>query len=370
MIVYLFTSAGTTPFDYFTRLADAFIDGKFYITENPPWLSELIPVEEQKFYIPYAPMPAILSMPFRFVFGQLFEQQYLAHILGVGITIFTILTAWGVKKSKALLIWIGLLTSFGNIMWYMSSTGSSWYLGQITSAFFLTVAIYESLNKKRPFIIGLLLGGAFLSRLHVILAFPFFLYQLFDRKNWFKNYFYFGFGLLPYFAFNFYYNFVRFGTIFDKGYILIPNVLDEPWFSKGLFHLSYIPNHLKIIFQSLPKFSNEFPYITPSWAGLSIWITTPAFIYALFANLKEKYLRFAWISIFLIMLVVFSHGTTGFAQFGYRFAVDFYPFLFLLIIKALENRKLMWHHWLLLLLSIGVNLWGVLWINKFGWVSF
>lgn len=315
-------------------------------------------------------MPAIVALPFVFLFKNLFEQQYLAHLLGAGIVVFTMLISWHYKKDKKQLIWIGLLSAFGTITWFMSATGSSWYLGQITSAFFLTLAIYYSLKEKSSFIVGFLLGGAFLSRLHVILAFPFFLYQLFNKRYWFKNYMYFGLGLLPYFLINFYYNYTRFGTIFDKGYILIPGVLDEPWFSKGLFNLSYIPDHLKIIFKSYPKLSSTFPYLTPSWAGLSIWITTPAFVYALINNFKNRINRYAWISILLIALVVFSHGTTGFAQFGYRFAVDFYPLLFFLVIQSVSKTGLRWHHWFLLIIGIVVNLWGVLCINKFGLVSF
>jgi hypothetical protein len=115
---------------------------------------------------------------------------------------------------------------------------------------------------------------------------------------------------------------------------------------------------------------NRFPYLEPSWAGLAIWITTPAFIYTLFTNLKKWGVVLAWISISLIALVDFSHGSTGFAQFGYRFAVDFYPILTFLVVKSVSKTGLKWHHWLLLSVSILVNLWGVVWINKFGWVNF
>ena len=97
-IVYLFTSAGQTPYDYFTRLADSFLQGKYYITQNPPWLSELIPAGLNKFYVVYPPMPAIIAIPFRLLFKEKFEQQYLAHLLGAGIAGLTILISWKIKK--------------------------------------------------------------------------------------------------------------------------------------------------------------------------------------------------------------------------------------------------------------------------------
>ena len=383
-IVYLFTSAGQTPYDYFTRLSDAMLSGKYYLTENPPWLSELIPAGQNKssgedmFYVVYPPMPAILAMPFRFILGNKFEQQYLAHFLGAGIVALTMLIAWTVKRDgsplerKKILIWVGLLSGFGNIIWFLSATGSSWYLGQVSSAFFLTFALYESLTKKRSFLVGIFFGAAFLSRINIFISLPVFLYLLWDKK-WFKNYLKIGLGILPFLLLNFTYNFIRFGVVWDKAYFILPQILNElnrPWFVKGVTNIAYIPSNLIAAFWSFPKILNTPPYIEPSWSSLAIWITTPAFIFAFFSSIKERLTRFLWLSVLLTFLVVAMHGGTGWAQFGYRFAVDFYPFLFLLVIKGVSRTGLRWHHWLLLALSIIVNLWGVLWINKFGWVSF
>ncbi|MEK7526062.1 MAG: hypothetical protein AAB546_01125 [Patescibacteria group bacterium] len=370
--IYLFTSAGNTPYDYFTRLSDSFVQGKYYLQEGPPWLSELIPAGPKKFYVVYPPMPAIAAIPFRLVFQQSFHQQYLAHLFGAGIVAITILISWTTKKDTKLAVWSGLLASVGTIMWFLSSVGSSWYLGQISAAFFMMIAIYESLNKKRPFVIGVFLGAAFLSRIHTIIAFPFFLYVLFG-KDWFKKYFLLGLGVLPFILFNFYYNFIRFGTILDQAYFILPKLLGEenrPWFIHGVANPIYIPNNIKAMFWTFPKILDKFPFIQPSWAGLAIWITTPAFIYAFFAHLKDKINLLAWVSIFLVFLIVASHGGTGWAQFGYRFAVDFYPFLIFLTIKGVAKTGVKWHHWLFLFVSVLVNTWGVLWINKFGWVTF
>jgi len=368
-VVYYLTSAGKTPYDYFTRLAASFLKGKLYLTENPAWLNELIPIGSNKYYIVYPPMPAILSLPFILIFKDFFQQQYLAHLLGAGIVLLTYKLALKIKNDQKLALWAGLLIGFGTIVWFLSSVGSSWYLGQITSCFFLMAGLNEGLGKKRPFLTGLFLGASFLSRLTTILSFPLFIYLIRGNTK-IKNIVYFILGILPFILFNFSYNFVRFGTILDKGYILIPEVLEEIWYEKGLFNLSYIPRHLKVIFASFPIIQKDFPFIIPSWAGLSIWITTPAFIYSFLSNIKEKVVQISWLVIILISLVIFSHGTTGFAQFGYRFAVDFYPLLIFLTIKGVSRKKIKWHHIGMLIISIAVNLWGVLFINIFNWVRF
>lgn len=366
-IIYLITSGGNTPYDYFTRLAHSFLQGRYWLTENPSWLSELIPVESNRFYVVYPPMPAILLMPFVAVLGKAFPQQFLAHLIGAGLVIMTMKLSYLVKKSNLLAVWSGLLVGFGSIVWFLSSTGSAWYLGQITAAFFLTAALVESLDKKRSFLVGIFLGAAYLSRSHTILSLPLFIFLLKGKNKEILKLFS---TLAIFVGFDFIYNLVRFGVPWNKGYFLIPGTLNEPWFSKGILHPSYIIENLKIAFLAMPKILNRVPYLQPSWAGMAIWLTTPAFIFSLKATWKEKVVKLSWLAILLISLVISTHGSTGFAQFGYRFAVDFYPFLIFLTIKGVAKTGLKKWHWLLLVLGIIVNLWGVIWINKFGWVSY
>lgn len=369
LFLYMFTSNGNTPFNYFTRLADAFLHGKYWLSENPSWLSELIPANNGRFFVLYPPMPALLAIPFVALFGANFPQQYLAHLLGAGLVVLTAKMALQIApKNRLLAFWTGLLCGAGSIIWFLSETGSVWYIGQISAAFFLTAAIVELLGKRRAFLIGLFLGCAYLSRIHTILSLPFFVFGA-KKKFTFKELVTMALPIGFIGLADASYNFIRFGVPWNNGYFLIPGTLDEPWFSKGIMHPSYIIEDIKIAFLRLPNFFDHFPYIQPSWSGLAIWITTPAFVYALLAHWKEKIVKLSWLSIFLIFLIVGLHGGTGFAQFGYRFAVDFYPFLFLLTIKGVSHTGLKKVHWLLLFWAIIINLWGVVWINN-GWVSY
>jgi hypothetical protein len=347
------------------------LDGRIHLTESPPWLNELIPLDG-KYYVVFPPMPAIISIPFVFVLGDKFEQQFLAHMLGAGIAILTYLLAIKIRKNKSIALWMLLLSGFGTIIWFMSANGSVWYTGQLSAVFFLMASINEIFGKKRPLVVGLLFGAAYLSRIHILFAvlpICFFLIkgQIFKMNN-LKNIALIALGLSPFVLFNALYNFARFGVWWDKGYALIPGVLDEPWYEFGLVHPSYIPRHLKVMFTALPVFQKDFPYILPSLAGLATWITTPAFVFSLFAPIKKLAVRISIVAMLLISIPIFMHGTTGFAQFGYRYILELYPFIFLILIHALPDKLRSWH-WALLLISILVNLWGVLWINKFGWVE-
>ena len=98
-------------------------------------------------------------------------------------------------------------------------------------------------------------------------------------------------------------------------------------------------------------------------AGLSFFITTPAFIFAFAAGVKSRLALACWLAILPTALLIFTKSGTGWTQFGYRYALDFYPFLLLLTFKGMPDR-LRWYHKLLIVLGILVNLWGVLFLNK------
>jgi len=183
-----------------------------------------------------------------------------------------------------------------------------------------------------------------------------------------KPVFYLFLGVTIFVLLNFLYNYLRFDTIEDVSYYLMQNVLNEPWYRKGYLDITYIPRHLEVLFWGFPKIIPERPYVVPSWNGMAIWITTPAFAYAFLAGIRNRLAIGCWISIVLIALADFMHGTWGFSQFGYRYAVDFYPFLFLLTVLGI-GANIKWHQKLLITIGILVNLWGVLWIYKFGWVT-
>lgn len=314
-------------------------------------------------------MPALLAIPFLLVFGQAFQQQLLAMLLGAGNVVLTMYLAKNIHLPQAGLVWAGLLAGFGTILWFLSATGSVWYLSQVSAYFFLTAGLVEATGRKRPLVVGIALGAAYLSRLHTILAVPVYLFLLREKLK-LPGLIQFALGSAPFALFNFGYNFVRFGTIFDKGYFLIPGILDEPWFAKGMLHYSYIWDHLQILFFRLPNFFAHPPYIQPSWYGLAIWITTPAFVFAFKAKFSDTLTKLLWLACGTILTLVALRGGTGWTQFGYRYAVDFYPFLVLLTLLGVKHTGPKRIHWVLLVMGIVVNLWGVLWINKFGWVSY
>ncbi len=361
--VYLLTSGGNTIFNHYTLLANAFLHGKLYIEKAAPWL-EQVPITKGSFYVANPPMPAVIAMPFVAIFGEDFPQQIVAHLIGAFIVVCVFFVSLKIKNSLKLAVWSSLLAGFGNIIWFLSADGSMWYLAQLTSALFLIMAIHELYNKKRIALITLFVCLAFLSRIQSIFYLPFFILAASTKSGFIKNLVISCLSAFPFIALFGLYNDLRFGDIFQTGLKLIPGLVNEPWFRNGIFSPTYIKDHFNLLFNSYPVFSSKFPFVIPTRSALAIWITSPVFILALNNNLKDKIVFSVWITIIFITLLDLSYGSPGISQFGYRYAVDIYPLIFLLIIKSAARTGIKWYHWVLLVLSVLVNLWGVVFLNK------
>jgi len=371
LLVFLLTKAPSPGQNHFVYLAEALLHGRLDVTGGGTVLAEIVPYHGN-FYVVYPPMPAILLLPFVALFGTSFDQGLMSVFLAclcVAATWF-MLKKTGVEGNKA--VWLTALFGFGTCFWFIASVGSSWYIEHVVAVLFLTLAIILGLYKKSPFLIGLLLGFAFLSRLPMVLSFAFFLLLIYDQNRVWKPrlkqaaYFLVGLGILV--GVYELYNFGRWGVFSDLGYTLIPGIQQDPYFTNGIFSLSYIQRHIYAIFFQGPILLNTFPYFKPNWMGLGLFFTTPAFIY-IFKGPWNRLSKYAALAVVCILPILITHGTVGFTQFGYRFSLDFTPFLLLLAAKGMRE-KLGWEEKILITLSILVNLWSVVSIIKFDFVSF
>ncbi len=370
-IIIFLLAPEPTHFDYYARLSDAFVNGRPYLTEAPHWLNELIPAGSNRYYVPYPPLPAILLIPFTLL-AISNPQPLLAHMLGgMNLALVYLFTRklthrLSLPAKKDLFLAAALFLTLSTPHLFLASVGSAWYLAQITGVTLTLAAALAALNKKR-FLAGLLLSAAYLARLPMILSAPLIIYLSLETFPdsviaFVKKIAPFVLGLSVGILINGAYNYARFGTPLDIGYRLIPGVLDEPWYDKGIFHPSYIRNHLEVIFTSLPERLDSFPYLKPRFTGLAIWITTPALIVFAFARRPTRLTLLAWLTFFISLVPSLFHGTTGFSQFGYRFMLDAaLPLTVLFVLGTRKHRRLAWT---LLTIGIAINIWGTILINK------
>ena len=161
---------------HFVHLAEAFLRGRLDVErDKAPSLTELVP-SNGRHYVVYPPMPAMLLMPLVAVWGTRVRSWAFSITLAalcVGLT-YGLLRRTGATRQVS--TWATILFGFGTTFWYTSLPGSSWYLALVVGTLFLLLACLEAYGHKRPFLIGLLVGAAALSRLPIVLATPFFCY--------------------------------------------------------------------------------------------------------------------------------------------------------------------------------------------------
>jgi hypothetical protein len=365
---------GETP-RHFAYLADAFVHGSFSVNNLPSTYADKV-LFAGNIYLPFAPMPGLLLIPFAGIFGLAFDEYGLAilftvvNLLCIGLLLRRLQIPSDRHRFLLALFFCGTI--------YLSAlfVGRSWFLAHILATTLLLFAILEALSRRRAWLIGVWLGLAFLTRGPTIFSIPFFIWMLmpadgsWSQPRWvLAQAAKMSLGLVVPLLFYAYYNYARFGNALETGYAyaIVGSPVLASALKYGLFSPAHLPKNLYTLLlalpQAYPSFSApalNFPYIYPSPWGMGLFFTTPAFVYAFAANWRERVVRAAWLAIGLVLVPLVLYYGVGWIQFGYRYALDFYPFLFILVPLGL-SRHLDWKALALIILSIVINVWGAWW---------
>ena len=348
---------------YFPFLADAFIHGRLGLLEAPSWMNELVP-RSGELYVVYPPAPAVLLMPLVAVFGPQFRQEYVSMTLGAVnvVLVFQMLLATRISTRGAAII--TSVFAFGSVTWYAASIGTAWHFAHVVSLFAMLCAIRLCQIDASFWMIGFFFALAGLSRLPMLAAAPFFAAYMIARSGrdgrptqftqvtttayvvqrrhlrtvlWSAARFAVPVlvGLLLYGL----YNAARFGSFMEPGYALIPGLLQEDQYRNGFFSTSNIAKKLHAMFLTSFAYDREFPWLKPRLlGGLSIFLTTPLMLWSVKARRLSLFAIGTWLSIVLICVPILTHADSGGSQWGFRYAQDFYPFMFLLIAHGTRGR--------------------------------
>jgi len=385
------TKATLHDLDYTSQIASALLRGDLGLREKPPdWLNEMIPQGER--YYSAFPLGAVLSMvPIALLQKAGLIDNFPGHVLAALIAglcvyfFFQLATAFGADhsshKSASLVrrILLALFPIFGTWTWCNLGFGGAWQIALGLALMCQTAALYFSLVRPSPFVAGAFFALAFGNRTELLITLPLYLYFLWRQPNgttvnWknFKRGFRENMPMLARFLsvpiilalLTAAYNFARFHSIFDFGYIHIPEVRDEPWYEHGLFSIDAIPwNMYTMLFQGFESIS-YFPYIQPNGFGCSIFLASP-FLCLLFRQ-GGRYKVVAWVAIALLTLVLWCHGNPGSWQFSYRYAMVLLPWMFLLL-TGNGPAKITVSETFLFAVSVAVNAiatWQFLWTDQ------
>jgi hypothetical protein len=393
---YFSTKAILHDLDYTNQLASAFLHGQLGLRAKPPdWLNEMIPWEGR--YYSAFPLGAVLSMlPVALLQNVGLIHSFPGRILAAaiaGLCVYFFFQLANVFKgdwdnsspirplglSPLRRSLLALFPIFGTWTWCNLGFGGAWQIALGLALLGQTAALYFTLARPSPLIAGAFFTLAFGNRTELLITLPLYVYLFWRQPDgrtltWRnvkravqEN----GRMLVRFLSlpatlalFTAAYNFARFHSIFDFGYIHIPEVAQEPWYEHGLFSIEAIPwNIYTMLFQGYESLA-YFPYIRPNGFGCSIFLASP-FLCLLFRQ-GGRYKLPSWIAISLLTLVLWLHGNPGSWQFSYRYAMILLPWMFLLL-TGNGPAKISFSEVSLFAVSVAINAiatWQFLWTDQ------
>ncbi len=119
-------------------------------------------------------------------------------------------------------------------------------------------------------------------------------------------------------------------------------------------------------------FDVECPIAMPIDIGTSILLSAPGLLLALFAFRSRPLARLTiggGLAVLLIATFNLAHFSQGWVQWGYRFSLDFVPFLLPLVAvgAARADGRPRVATYLLVAGGAAINLWGIVWGQLLGW---
>jgi len=352
----------------FYMQAEALLHGRTNL--DVTWTLDLIPFDG-KLFLAIPPLNGFLMIPFVHFWGGRFTETVFSLVLYFLLIIvqFIYVEKFSLarKDSQRRLLFIFL--ALGTMIFPCAVIASSWFNAVLGSCLFLSLAwltLYYAQGLKQDIFAITLLAIASIGRFHLAVIFPAFI-----LKAWFRRYagnikalVALCIPAIMFIMFVACWNWVRFGSPFSIKYeeLLYADFFKENIQKYGFRNLIYIFPNIYHGIIAIPKLVPQFPFFKIDDMGNGILAISPLFIYILRdKNRDDSWKNFAWLCMAIIAVPIFTHCSTGWQQFGYRYFLDFFPFASFLLLKSRINPT----H-LLPLTCILISLW----FNMFGAVLF
>lgn len=407
-------TTGPSPDNHFVHLAESYLHGQLGVLGNtPPGTNDWAcydsetqdvcppgafarPRDSQRWYVSFPPFPAVVMLPAVAIFGpNLSDALFWALFAGLGPALLFVLLRRlrETKKSERTVrddLLLTLLFAFGTVFFFVSVQGAVWFAAHVVGVSLVILYLYFAWDARHPLLAGLMIGLAFLTRPTTAALVIFFaieamrvsragtepdygdqssvarrVYLWLTRVRWrhvLARWAMFAAPILVIGAVAMWMNEARWENPFEFGhrYLMIRwRGRIETW---GLFNYHYLAKNLAVFFASLPWLTSHDPHVIISRHGLALWVTTPALLLVLWpkkvdATMVALYLAAAAVAIWNLL-----YQNSGWVQFGYRFALDYLPVLFVLI--ALGGRRFGSGFVTAMLFAIAINTFGAITFDR------
>lgn len=386
--------------NYFKDFAIAYNNGRLDIPACPPGTDcyDIINYHG-KIYMYQPQVPAIVYMPIVKIWGRNTPDRMINAFIGAlnTVMIFFILILLGgrleLKIPSYMYTLLALFWAFGTVHFYLSMLGAVWYTAQVMGQFFILLAILLALAGGGPAAValsGLSFAMAAYTKndLAFYIVFIAAVYAAFymkgkDRRSVARDAVIF---ILPFVLFSIaslMHNAARFdGRFFDNGiaYHNMNQVFVYDFKTYGYLSPVYIPYNLFTEVFMPPPFSLNFPFFAFNREGFGFLWDSPLFLLSfaaiwtmIYGSGKKKadaeknrtikaFLKGAFISLGLVMLLIFVVMGNGWAQFASRYSLDYQFLMIACMLPVIHrfggSRKFNIVFMILLALSLYMNFFG------------
>lgn len=362
-------------------LANNFARGSLAVDDMPLIYPDYVSWQGHT-YLSTGPLAAIVLIPFLPLLNAGLSALWVSNLF----TLVNVLLLYRVLRlidvPREYQRWAVLLFFGGTAYLAVAATLVSWYFDHIVSLTFLLLAIGEMLSKRRLGLIGLFLGLATMARPTMLCALPFFLWILWKtnlrsaqskaRSTFFRGCIFVILGLAAPLVSLLLYNYLRFGNMFETGRSIdvVGSYMYEQAREYGVFSIVHIPKNLLMMllqgplpYPAIDAPVLQFPYLQPSPWGMGIFFTSPALLFVFRGIRRDSLTQASCLSIGLTLVPLLTYYASGWIQFGYRYSLDFMPFMLLLVVRGFSNRNKNLVR-ASIIASVLINLWGLIWLQR------
>jgi len=361
---------------HFVYQADAWLHGQLHLRLPPPDLNDWARANG-RWYVSFPPGPALLMLPGVALFGMRFaDVPFTVCFAALNVLLlFRVLErfrrAGESARSRPENAALALLFAFGTVAFSCSIRGEVWFTAQVLGVTATCLYLLAAHRAAHPFLAGLAWSFGAVTRTPILFTVVFFAAEVVagggallpaarrlatwrDPGRW-RRAGLFALGAAPLLGFVAWANWARFGSPADFGHAqLWNNIANADIRRHGLFSVHYLGKQLRSAFLLLPRLRHGRLTYDPD--GMSLFLTTPLFALLARPRARPRLHSTLWLTAAACAVPGLLYHGTGWVQFGYRFSLDYSPFLFLLL--ALGARPLDRWFWALGAVGVAVNTWG------------
>jgi hypothetical protein len=334
--------------------------------------------DETRYFISFPPFPAVAMMPAAALWGY-DTNDVLITVLFAALNavlvwfLLLLLERRGyMARSLGEKLWIVALFAFGTVAFFSSVRGEVWFTALVIGLTLHLAYLMAALDARRPFLAGVFLALGFATRTPLLFAAVFFGLQLLapasgERYSWptiAKKVALFAIPCLAVGVLLMLYNEARFGSYGEFGHAYLVEGTRDSIRRHGLFSSWFLNRNLAAAITNLPVITLSEPYVHITRHGLSLFAATPAFLLLLWPQRRGRLWAVLVASTAAVAVPGLFYQNTGWAQFAYRFSLDFTPMLIALF--AVDSRPVTRRVAALIALAIVVNVFGAITFGRAG----